>query len=114
MSFKLLKQVIAHLQRQTKCPSCGSRFPDDLIFILGTGVSQTAMNLTALFMIVCPECGNQALVFAEAAAVITKIKNEMIRMHTKPLKDKITMNDVLDMKNFLKNWQGDVKRLFEV
>ena len=48
----------------------------------------------------------------EIGSAAEKLKKEFIRIRTKPTSPNISANEILDMHNFLKSWQGDVKELF--
>lgn len=110
MSFKLLKQLVTHLRQKTICPFCKIRFPEDSFFVLAT--SMDFLTGAGLFFIVCPKCFAQAFLFAEVTNVTAKLREENIRVQTKSAKG-VTMDEILDMHNFLKTWQGDdVKELF--
>jgi predicted nucleic-acid-binding Zn-ribbon protein len=116
MSFKLLKQVISHLKKTSKCPYCGSGFSEDFLYILATGVTQGPDGGHGLFFVMCPKCHAHAFVFVEVTMITARLKKEHIRIHTKPApmpSGQIDVNEILDMHNFLKNWEGDMKELFK-
>src|SRR3990167_6080479 len=108
MSFKLLKQVIAHLKKTSSCPFCKTRFIDDSFLVLATSVSLTGV-CAGLFLVMCPKCSAQAFAMVEIGSAAEKLKKEFIRIRTKPTSPNISANEILDMHNFLKSWQGDVK-----
>ncbi|MBI2638810.1 hypothetical protein HYW83_04445 [Candidatus Peregrinibacteria bacterium] len=115
MSFKLLKQVISHLKKTSKCSYCGSGFSEDFLFVLATGLNPSPDGGHALFFVMCPQCHAHAFVFVEVTMITARLKKEHIRIQTKlaPMpSEKIEMNEILDMHNFLKDWQGDVHELF--
>lgn len=113
MSFKLLKQVIALLRQKAACPECRSRFTDDSIFVLSTTAHADSKSCLGLFFVVCPKCLNTSFVLTEVTPHSEKLTDKDIRMETKSAGPEITHNDVLDMHNFLKNWKGDLKELFQ-
>lgn len=117
MSFKLLKQVIAHLRKTSKCPSCGSEFSEDFLYVLATGANPGPEGGHALFFVMCRKCSVHAFVFVEVTSITARLKKEHIRIQTKTAPAGamagIDVNEVLDMHNFLKDWQGDVKELFQ-
>lgn len=113
MSFKLLKQVIAHLRQKSICPYCKSRFNDDSIFILATSTTTDAAACNGIFFVVCPKCNASAFVAVEVSSITQKLKNQHIKMETTATPDGISTNEVLDMHNFLKSWEGDVSELFK-
>ena len=104
MSYKLLKFVISHLKKKSRCPFCRAAIDDDAIFVLATSAANEVQS-QGLFFIICPSCAAHAFVMVE-------VNKEQIRVTTKPTTAEISTNDILDMHNFLKQWQGDVKELF--
>ena len=112
MSFKLLKQVIAFIKKESKCPFCTGGFIDDAIFILGTSANAGPIMCSGLFFVICPKCFAQAFVMVEVTNITGELKKEFIHITTKSAQG-ISINEVLDMHNFLKSWEGDVKELFK-
>ncbi len=108
MSFKLLKFVVEHLRKTEKCPFCKSALSEDFIFVLATGMAfvDAAICTNGIFYVVCEKCTAQAFVMAEVMSMTD------IRVHRKIAGQHISTNEILDMHNFLKHWQGDVKELF--
>ena len=111
MSFKLLKEIIAAFRKKSSCPFCESKFNDDSIFVLATNMGGPGGHSNGLFFVVCPKCSAQAF-------VMMKVTNhndpsqESLEFETKSAED-ISVDEVLDMHNFLKEWHGDVKELFQ-
>lgn len=114
MSYKLLKKIISHLRRTEKCPYCQTAFSEDYLFILTTAASLGGEGCLGLFFVVCGKCHASAFVLVEAKSLTSKFRKEFIRVQTKSAGHGVSVNEVLDMHNFLKNWQGeDVKELFK-
>lgn len=117
MSFKLLKQVITHLKKTAKCPRCSSLFDDDSIFVLATSSTGTDSACNSLLAVVCPNCTSQAFIMIEVTNITTRLKKDFIRIHTKTAPrgngGNISDDDILDMHNFLRSWQGDLTELFK-
>lgn len=114
MSYKLLKKIISHLRRTEKCPYCKTSFNEDYLFVLTTAVGLSGNGCIGLFFVVCEKCHATAFVLVEAKSLNSKFKKEFIRVQTKPTGHGVSVNEVLDMHNFLKNWRGeDVKELFK-
>ena len=91
-----------------KCGVCGQCYEPDNINVLG---HEEGLWLLSVF---CPSCQTQCLV----AAVIREDKKiEVITDLTEAELDKfkdaasLTADEVLDMHNFLKDFDGDVSRL---
>lgn len=106
MSFKLLKEVIAAFRKRSICPFCKGKFGDESIFVLATNLAGVGGPHNGLFFVVCPTCNATAFVMMELR------DDESIKFETKSANG-ISTNDVLDMHNFLKEWRGDVKELFQ-
>ena len=84
------------------------QFTEDSIFVLLTAFLPDTMMGHAVFMAVCPKC-------KEETFVMTRIANheETIDIQTKPGSG-VSVNEILDMHNFLKDWKGgDVSELFK-
>ena len=115
MSLKLLKQIIAHLRKQSNCPFCSGKFNEDFIFVLATTLVLGSNNASALFLIVCPTRSAHAIIMAEVTMKYTAENSEKQEIHieTKSATRDISINEVLDMHNFLKGWDGDLKELFK-
>ena len=104
MSFELLKQVVSLLRQKARCTHCKSRFNEDLVFVLSTTVQPDTAAGLGLFFIVCEKCSNTGFALVEVMPHNEKLEFCDIR--------EISLNEVLDMHNFLKEWKGDVKELF--
>ncbi len=99
MPFYLLKQVISFIKKTCRCPSCKGRLCDDSIFVLTTHVTSVEGDAKGLFYVVCPDC------LAHAFVVVESKNGEG---------GSISVNEILDMHNFLKTWQGgDLQELFK-
>ena len=101
--------IIKRLLTSIKCSSCGQHYEGDNIDILG---HQEDLWFLRVF---CPSCYTQCLVIAiikegEAPEVITDLtKAELDRLRDVGAP---TADDMLDMHNFLKAFDGDFSRLF--
>ena len=94
MNYENLKILINYLKDMVKCQSCNKVFKDNEILLLAT------LPQDAVFELVCSKCKTSFLVNLSMQPVG---KNTPI----------VTQNDVLDMKNFLKSFNGDFKKLFK-
>ena len=104
MEEGLIKRVISLM----KCGVCGQRYETDNVSVLG---HEEGLWFLRLF---CPSCQTQYLV----AAVIREGKTlEVITDLTEAELDKfrdagrLTADEMLDMHNFLKDFDGDFSRL---
>lgn len=115
MSFKLLKKVIAELRRKERCPNCAAVFSEDFVFVLATAfrVKQGASSSDALLVVICEQCLTSAFVAVEVKSLRHKIKHEFFRFDTKVGRDGVSADEILDMRNFLKSYQGELSELFK-
>ncbi|MBN1494860.1 hypothetical protein JW911_03960 [Candidatus Peregrinibacteria bacterium] len=94
MNYDDLKQMIGYLRGMVKCTKCHSAFEEKDILILAT------LPTEAVFECKCAKCKNATL----ANLVMQPLgKNE-------PL---ISKKDIIDMHEFLQQFNGDFKKLFK-
>ncbi len=104
MEEGLIKRVMASM----KCSVCGQRYEPDNINVLG---QQEDLWFLRVF---CSACQTQYLVAAviregkmpEVITDLTEAESDKFRNA-----DKLTADEVLDMHNFLKDFDGDFSRL---
>jgi len=101
--------IIKKLMSSVKCAVCGQRYEEDSIKILGHEEGLWLLDVS------CLVCHTQCL----AAAVIkedtiSKVITDLTEAEQKKFRsmDRPNANDVLDMHNFLKNFNGDFSLLF--
>jgi len=94
MEYIDLKELIKHVKSNVKCPGCGKRFTDKDISI------GAVMDTEAIFQLACSKC-------EQLMIVNVSIKNPFESGNV------ITVNDVIDMHNFLDKFNGDFKKLFK-
>lgn len=101
---------VRHLITNVQCASCGERYARNDIYILG---HHEDVWVSA---VVCGRCGTQGLVFAAVrddeqfdttSAAAAREQAAFRRMPG------LTIDDVLDMHAFLKEFTGDVHDLFQ-
>jgi len=103
------ESIIKRLMSSVKCAVCEQRYEEDGIRIIG---HQEDLWFLSVF---CPACHSRLLVAAvvkedmapEIITDLTKTEQEKFRNM-----DRLIANDVLDMHNFLKDFDGDFSRLF--
>jgi len=100
MNFFEFNKVIKHLKAHYTCPSCNRRYRSQDIKVIETFLDKSVLQIN------CPQCQNGFF-------VVTSIARPRLHRAIKPFKKKITENEFLDLKNFLKNYQGDIKSLFK-
>lgn len=113
MPLKLIKQAIDYLKKKSRCRFCGSRFTENSFLLLASTIITPDADGAGLFYVICPKCFAQAFTMVETTSVLGKLQEELMRVQTKITSQAITSNDILDMHNFLKNWNGDVRELFK-
>ncbi len=105
MNKSLIKRLIASM----KCGACGQRYEVDNIDVLG---HEEDLWFLGVF---CPACRTQCLVVmvikeGRAPEVITDLTEaELDKFRNVSM---ASADEVLDMHNFLKNFDGDFSRLF--
>jgi len=107
MNINDLLIVIKHVRKNSLCPHCNKRYNTQDISILASTKNECLLELK------CPYCKKTAL----TDIVSTQKDNEESEINSVPLinqiiKDGISNNDILDVKNFLDNFDGDFKKLF--
>jgi len=103
----LIKKLVASVI----CSVCGQRYKADNIDVLGHEDDLWFLRVS------CPACNTQYLVAAiiredRVTEVVTDLTEaELDRFRNM---DKLTPDDVLDMHNFLRDFDGDFPRLFSL
>lgn len=99
---------IRHLVANTQCPGCGDGYLRNDIYVLGHHED------VWVAAVVCSRCGTQGLVFAmlrdqEHFEITNDIQSdEMAALAALP---PLSIDDVLDLHQFLKDFHGDVDAL---
>jgi len=101
--------LIKRLMAEIKCSVCGQRYELDNIDVLGHHEDLWFLS------VLCPACHAQCLVAAviregrvpEVTTDLTEAELDRFRNVSR-----VTTDDVLDMHNFLKDFDGDLFRLF--
>lgn len=96
MDFIDLKAVIQHMQEDIKCQKCGGKFDERMVRLIAT------LDNEGLIATFCSKCKLYALINFGLTKVIRPIHGETT---------KITLKEVIDIHNFLKDFQGDLKEL---
>lgn len=107
MNFRELKLMVGQIKKSIPCPKCNGKFTDeDIELIGGLGDEQTFFHAS------CLDCETETVVNV-ALHFETEIPEGSIRLGTAPRLGKISTNEVLDMSNFLKNFDGNFKTVFQ-
>ena len=103
MNYTDLQEIIKHLKRVVPCNRCKKRFSSEELQVIST------YNNEGLFHLKCTGCSNQLIVHA---AIVNKNEPENMPVQTHQIEHHINTNEVLDMHNFLNQFNGDFKELF--
>ncbi|MBT5016525.1 hypothetical protein HN748_00070 [Candidatus Peregrinibacteria bacterium] len=101
MNFEEFKQLVKEIRGTITCRECDSKFEDRDISLIGTILKEGYLQAK------CPKCKHNT--------IINVFFGPANRKHRKILKKKpriITPNDILDMQNFLRSFDGDFIKLF--
>lgn len=100
MNFEEIKNIITQLRKETTCPHCQGRYSEKTISVLSTTKNE------GIFVMDCEACGNNVLV---SAYFNYKLKAIPYRIHhTKSPRKSISTNELLDIHNFLKEFDGNL------
>ncbi|MFC1616070.1 hypothetical protein ACFL21_02930 [Patescibacteria group bacterium] len=104
MNFLDLKNAIRFVQKTCPCLKCKNRYKQKDISILA------ATKLEALFEMVCDKCKINSVI----SVVLESDEKKPTKNSTNSLRkvNKISKNDILDIKNFLTNFDGNFKKIF--
>ena len=103
------ESVIKRLMSSVKCAVCGQHYGKDSIKIIGHQEDLWFLGAS------CSACHTGCLVAAvikenRVPEVITDLNDAELEKFSNA--DKLTADDLLDIHNFLKNFDGDFSRLF--
>jgi hypothetical protein len=106
MNFHDLRIVMGYLKKGTRCADCKGRFTDDDLEIIGAlGDEQLLVNTW------CPRCEIEALVTVHIDA--QWLYGPDPELGSAPRMGHVSANEVLDMRNFLKSFNGDFDQMFK-
>ncbi|MDD5190912.1 MAG: hypothetical protein PHE50_07720 [Dehalococcoidales bacterium] len=102
------ERVVRKLMASVKCNQCGQPYRLENVQVLGRHQDMWFFN------VYCAHCHNQyfiaATVNADQTTTITDLTPADVTRLQKA--NPLTSDDVLDMHSYLKNYQGDITRLF--
>lgn len=110
MNFQDLKIIIGQIKKKISCLKCKARYTDQDIEMIGS-----LENAQTFFYAVCPSCELEAVinVCIHTDHLGRTYADEMISPRLERLGDKIESNEILDMHNFLKEFNGDFVAMFK-
>lgn len=104
MNFHELTLIIRDIQKNIPCRVCKKTVDDKNIGIIGTIFNE------GFFHARCEQCGHDMII-----NVTLRARNGRPHrpLHSKNRMKLVNQNDILDMRNFLKNFNGDFISLFQ-
>ncbi|MBI4127377.1 hypothetical protein HY463_01585 [Candidatus Peregrinibacteria bacterium] len=107
MNFQDLKIIIGQIKKKIACLECKTKYSDEDIEMIGS----LGDELT-FFYAVCPNCDMEAVINVniETAEMLTP---RLERLGSAPRGGKIESNEILDMHNFLKDFNGNFIEAFK-
>lgn len=110
MNFHELRIIVGQIKKNVKCPKCQASYTDeDIELIGGLGDEQHFFHAS------CSKCDSESVVnvslqFDDNQMVIP---GDLKKLGTAPRMGHISSDEVLDMHNFLKSFDGDFSRIFK-
>ncbi len=107
MDINEIQNAVKHLVKTSKCLNCAKQYEDKDINVL------TTTQHEGLFELRCHSCNASTIVTvlmspeSELKERIVQNKNRSIKSHST-----VSDNDILDIKNFLNNFDGNFKKIF--
>lgn len=105
MNYQNLKAIMAHVLTKVTCPHCKTAYKDN-----GLNIAETAQNI-CIIVGICPKCKNPSLIEVTILPESKPLQDNQIKIKTHR-QSTISGNEILDMHNFLKSFNGDFKKLF--
>ena len=109
MNLHELQTIISHIRKSSTCPHCEKKYNIKDISVLASTSNEVLLELK------CHYCKKTALtdIVANRKGDDPKQKIEAeVPLINRVIKDGITDNDILDVRNFLESFDGDFKKLF--
>lgn len=105
MRFSDLANAVRHLMKTTCCSRCKGKYTEhDVNVILTT-------KLEGLFELRCSKCRVSSIMTVFLSPTIETKKTNAKNIVNNPVSG-ISQNDILDVRNFLNNFDGNFKKLF--
>ena len=102
MNYDELKYAIQHVKKTCKCVSCKRNFINADIHVIACTNDEALMELR------CDQCACSTIVTVSINSGLEVTEKNTHRQHRS-----ISKNDILDMKNFLNNFDGNFKKIFK-
>ncbi len=115
MNFQDIKIIVGQIKKQIHCMQCKGAYTDQDIELIGNlSCDQT------FFYAYCTKCELESVIdvcihcdHEGNAYVDDMISSKVERLGSAPRGNKISTNEVLDMHNYLKEFDGDFSKLFK-
>lgn len=113
MNFRILKEIVIMVKEKIRCLKCKKSVSNKEINIEAIRADKVLLRCS------CNKCGSHTLVDVILAGDKAAIQNTQkferkhkgLKISAKPMQ-KVSHDDILDIKNFLKEFKGDFKTMF--
>ncbi len=106
MNFHDLRIIVNQIKKTLKCPKCTGKYIDEDIELIGSlGDEQI------FFHAWCSECETQSVINVQVDP--QSLYGPMPKLGSAPRMGHVSANEVLDMHNFLKSFDGDFNQMFD-
>lgn len=102
MNFSQLKKLIQEVKKSIPCKECGATYKDKGLRLIGSLWNESFL------LAQCLECKNEMII----NIVLTQERGHRRLSKNRGTFKPISSNDILDMRNFLKQFNGDFINLF--
>lgn len=110
MNFHELKIIVGQIKKEMPCLKCKRSYQDLDIDMIGSPNQDEAF-----FCAFCPDCDMEAVIHVTMQNDCAHCSGEEgpVRLGTAPRMEYISSNEVLDMHNFLKDFNGNFSNMFK-
>jgi len=107
MNLQGLATAVQYVKKQVPCPHCKKRYNSKDVFVIASSEFECLLEMR------CSYCKKTAITDLVAAPRDQKgLGKPSLPLINQVIRDGITENDILDIKNFLSNFDGDFKKIF--
>ncbi len=109
MNFQDLRIIVGQIKKNVTCPKCKAHYTDEDIEIIGALADEQHF-----FHASCEKCETESVInvtlhFDGNDMMLPNLK----KLGSAPRMGHISSNEVLDMHNFLKQFDGDFDKIFK-
>lgn len=113
MNFKDLSIIVHQIKKNIPCPKCQESYSEEDITFIGSLWDEFTFFHAHCFQCEAESIINVNLQMDHQKMVLPKEKEpSKKRLGNAPRKGKVSTNDILDVHNFLQNFDGDFENLF--